>query len=332
MSLIPVFDGHNDTLRDLPRTGRSFFSRGAQGHVDLPRAREGGLAGGFCACFVTTAEGREAEVPQGEALALTIAMMANLFRLERESHGQVRVVRTAVDIDRCLEEGVFAALLHIEGAESIDPEFHALEVFYGAGLRSLGLVWSRSNIYGHGVPFRFPSSPDTGPGLTEAGKNLVRACNRLGIVVDLAHLNEQGFWDVAAISDKPLIATHSNAHSITATTRNLTDTQLDAIKDSDGMVGVNFATGFVRPDGRMEADTPLEMLADHFAYLAERLGIDRVGFGSDFDGATIPQAMGDCAGLQRMIDALRARGFDEPSLRKVAYENWLRVLRATWGA
>ncbi len=107
--------------------------------------------------------------------------------------------KSAADIRECLANGVIAALLHIEGAECIDRDMVALEVLHAAGLRSIGPVWSRSNIFGHGVPFRYPSSPDTGPGLTEAGKDLVKACNRLGMVVDLSHMNEKGFWDVAEI-------------------------------------------------------------------------------------------------------------------------------------
>ncbi len=104
----------------------------------------------------------------------------------------------------------------------------------------MALVWSRPTVFASGVPFKFPSTPDTGPGLTEAYRALVRACNRLGIMIDLSHLNEKGFWDVAALSQAPLVATHSNAHAICPSTRNLTDKQLDAIKEFDGMVGLNF--------------------------------------------------------------------------------------------
>jgi len=227
---------------------------------------------------------------------------------------------------------VLAAILHFEGAEAIDPELNALHVFYQAGLRSLGIVWSRPTAFGHGVPFAFPHSPDTGPGLTDAGKQLVRACNRLGIMIDLSHLNEQGFWDVARLSDAPLVATHSNAHALCASTRNLTDKQLDAIKESDGMVGLNFACGFLREDGANDADTPLEVMVRQIAYLAEQVVIDRVGFGSDFDGAKIPRELGDVVGMPKLIAALRAHGFDDAALRKIAYENWLRVLRKTWKA
>jgi len=256
--------------------------------------------------------------------------MARLFRLEAQSRGRLKVVRTVADLEECLRTGVLGAILHIEGAEAIDTDLDALEVFYQAGLRSLGPVWSRPNDFGHGVPFRFPASPDTGPGLSDAGRALVRECNRLGVLVDLSHLNERGFWDVASISTAPLVATHSGAHSICATTRNLTDKQLDAVKDSSGIVGLNFAVCFLRPDGANSPDTSLETMVRHLDYLVERLGIDHVGLGSDFDGATIPEPLGDVAGLPKLLDAMRASGYDERSLAKVAHENWLRVLRNTW--
>jgi len=347
---LPIFVGHNDTLLHLylPERGdgRSFFTRSDKGHIDLPRAREGGLGGGFFAVFVPsnpampdsglTITENGYEVRMAPALDLpyaqrvTIAVTAGLFRLEAESDGQVKVVRSTGELVTCLREGVLAAILHFEGAEAIDPELDALEVFYQAGLRSLGIVWSRPNAFAHGVPFKFPHSPDTGPGLTDAGKALVRACNRLGIMLDLSHLNERGFWDVTEISDAPLVATHSNAHTLSPSTRNLTDKQLDAIKESEGMVGLNFAVYDLRDDGHNDPDTPLDILVRHIDYLVEHLGIDCVGLGSDFDGTRIPQAIGDVTGLPKLIAALREHGYDVVSLRKLAFENWIRVLDRTW--
>jgi membrane dipeptidase len=145
-------------------------------------------------------------------------------------------------------------------------------------------------------------------------------------------MNEQGFWDVARLSDAPLVATHSNVHALCPSTRNLTDRQLDAIRDSDGMVGLNFAVGFLREDGKNDEDTPLELMVRHIDYLVERLGIDRVGLGSDFDGARMPRELGDAAGLPKLVAALRQRGYDDAALRKIAHENWVRVLRKTWRA
>jgi membrane dipeptidase len=347
----PVFDGHNDVLLHLylPERGRgrTFFERSDQGHIDLPRAREGGLGGGFFAVFVPP-ECREPTGPEpppdatsfalplpspldpAYAQNVAMALTAILFRLERESEGGLRVVRAETELAACLRMGVLAAVLHFEGADAIDPGLDALEVYHQAGLRSLGLVWSRPNAFATGVPFAFPSSPDTGPGLTDAGRELVRACNRLGIMLDLSHLNERGFWDVAALSDAPLVATHSNVHALCPCSRNLTDKQLDAIRESDGMVGLNFAVAFLREDGRRDPDTPIETMVRHVEYMVDRVGIERVGLGSDFDGAMIPREIGDVTGLPRLLDALRARGYDDEALTKLAHGNWLRVLSRTW--
>lgn len=352
---LPIFDGHNDVILSVYGAGghqpRSFFERSDRGHLDLPRCREGGFAGGFFAVYVPPdpAAGRpvlrpvsdgdqppalEATLPpaleHSYALRMATALTGTLFRLEEESGGELKIVRDLGELRTCLESGTMAAILHFEGAEAIDPQLNALEVFYRAGLRSLGLVWSRSNAFAEGVPFRFPSSPDTGPGLTAAGKELVRACNRLGILVDLSHLNERGFWDVAAITSAPLVATHSNAHALTPTPRNLLDRQLDAVRDSGGVVGVNFSVGFSRPDGKHEADVPLDVLVRHFAYLSDRMGVEHVAFGSDFDGTTVPEELGDATGLPRLVEALRRSGFGEDDLRKLAHDNWLRVLGQTW--
>jgi membrane dipeptidase len=258
-------------------------------------------------------------------------MASILIRIEREASGRVRICRTVEDIRHCMEAGVLAAVLHIEGAEAIDPAFETLDVLHQAGLRSLGPVWSRPNAFGHGVPFRCPSSPDTGPGLTDLGKELVRACNRLNILIDLSHLNERGFWDVAELSNAPLVATHSNAHALSPHSRNLTDRQLAAIGKTGGMVGVNFAVSFLRPDGRQDGDTPLGLVVDHIEHMLKHAGEDHVGFGSDFDGAMVPKELGNAAGLPLLVEAMRARGYRKALIDKLCTRNWLRVLERTWG-
>jgi membrane dipeptidase len=352
---IPIFDGHNDTLLAIHAAQfsngheRGFFTQSEFGHIDFPRARAGGMGGGFFAIFTPSPRTEDApmpgatdtatsyampvaaEVDQTVALKFTVELAANLFRLERESQGALKVVRNVQEMAQCLADGTFAMIFHIEGAEAIDTELNALETLYQAGLRSLGIVWSRPNAFASGVPFAFPSSPDTGPGLTEAGKRLVNACNELGILVDLSHLNEQGFWDVANLSTAPLVATHSGAHALCASARNLTDKQLDAVRASGGIVGVNFHVSFLRADGKRDgATTPLTEIVRHLDYMVERMGIDHVAFGSDFDGAVMPGDLRDVAGLPKLMDALIAAGYDEAALRQIAYGNWLRVLGETW--
>jgi len=354
---IPIFDDHNDVLLRLHRRASAdaiaaFLDGEEKGHLDLPKARKGGFAGGLFAIFVPSPKRKDrahGEPPSQEtgsvigsdpappavdvadAQRVVFAMAALLFRIERESQGRVRVCRNVGDIESCLAEDVLAAVLHIEGAEAIDANFELLDVLYAAGLRSLGPVWSRPNIFGHGVPFRCPSSPDTGPGLTDLGKALIGACNRLRILIDLSHLNERGFWDVAAISNAPLVATHSNAHAISPHSRNLTDRQLAAIGESGGLVGVNFATAFLRPDGRHDKDTPADLIIQHIEHMLAHAGEDRVGLGSDFDGAMIPAELGNAAGLQILVRAMRKRGFGKPLIEKLCFRNWIQVLGRTWG-
>ncbi len=347
---VPIFDGHNDVLLRLHRRSggdpvAAFLQGEEAGQLDLVKARAGGFAGGLFAIFVPPVRRKNgggapnsltaADAPAvdlAEAQRVTFAMAALLLRIERESQGRVRICRGTGDIEQCFADGTLAAVLHIEGAEAIDENFDVLNVLHAAGLRSLGPVWSRPNAFGHGVPFRCPSSPDIGPGLTDLGKALVAECNRLRIMIDLSHLNEKGFWDVAALTDAPLVATHSNAHAISPHSRNLTDKQLAAICESGGMVGVNYAASFLRPDGKQDKDTSLNLIVDHVAYLLEHLGEDGVGLGSDFDGATIPAELGSAAGLQILVEKMRERQFGQALIEKVCFRNWMGVLGRTWQA
>jgi membrane dipeptidase len=325
----PVFDGHNDVLT-TPDHAR-FPTGRRRGHLDLPRMRAGGIRGGIFSVF-TPSRGswrNPRPVSQGRAAAHASAVAGRLIALERRGH--LRIGRAIEDLDEALaDDGPPLAILHFEGAEAIDPALDALELWRAAGLRSLGPVWSRPNAFGSGVPFLAPSSPDTGPGLTQAGRALIERCAELGIMVDLSHLNEAGFWDVARIAPGPLVASHSAAHRLCESSRNLTDAQLDAIGASDGLVGIVFACAFLREDFAEDPDTPIELIAAHARYVADRIGAEHVALGSDFDGTLIPDAVGNAAGLPRVLDALSAAGFGGRELAAIAHENWRRVLAAWW--
>ncbi|MFN0116329.1 MAG: dipeptidase [Paracoccaceae bacterium] len=350
--MIPVFDGHNDILSRMAEKGadRAAIWSGAtgKGHLDLPRMKAGGFAGGFFAIYIESQDMHDldaieasmdsgdyrlplpAEIPFATALPAASRMLSDLAWMEAQ--GGLRIVRSAAAIRDCLASGDIAAILHLEGAEAIDPDLAALPLWHAAGLRSLGPVWSRPTAFGHGVPFAFPASPDTGPGLTEAGKRLVRACNDLRILLDASHLNQKGFFDLAAISGAPVVATHSNAHALCPTSRNLTDAQLEVIAATKGMVGINFATVFLNPDGRKTGANGLDPLLRHLDRLLAKVGEDGVGFGSDFDGATVPAEIGDVAGLPRLLAAIEGHGFGRALVEKIAWRNWVSVLERTWGA
>jgi membrane dipeptidase len=321
---------------------KSGFEGKERGHIDMARAKAGGLVGGLCAIYVTSGHldfGKPDQnghystplakpLERQPSLDIALDMAAIAFRIERA--GGWSICRSSADIARAMAAKKFAAVLHMEGCEAIDADLAALDVFHAAGLRSLGPVWSRNNVFGHGVPFNYPGDPDTGPGLTDAGKALVKECNRLGILVDLSHITEKGFWDVAETSDQPLVASHSNVHAIAPIPRNLTDRQLDAIRERNGLVGFNFAVSMLRPDGGENADMPLAAMIRHVDYLVEKLGIDGVAIGSDFDGATVPTEIGDAAGLQNLIAGLQNAGYGDDDLAKICRGNWLRVLASAW--
>ncbi len=341
---LPIFDGHNDTLLRLEMARRdgapiSFVEGHPSLQIDLQKAQKGHLAGGLFAMFVppilSDAEkndpvARQKQIGAADAVDWTLGMIAEANRLERTSAGKVRICRSTSDIRQAMADEALALVLHIEGAEAIGPDFNALETFYAAGLRSIGPVWSRDNIFGSGVPFDFPGSPDYGPGLTDLGKELVRRCNQLGVMIDMSHLNEKGFWDIQNLSEKPLVASHSNVHKLSQSRRNLTDRQLDAIAESKGLVGLNYAVGFLRADGqKVSHDVTLDLMIDHLAYLVEKLGEDGVGLGSDYDGAMVPDVVSDVSLNQKLIDHMRARGFGEALVEKIAYKNWLNLLERT---
>lgn len=344
-----IFDGHNDTLLRLwqldDHRGKRFLEGDDGGHIDLPRARRGGLSAAFFAIFPPASKGFHVDKSDGAvcdeppigpvdscwARVATFEMAAILLRMCAKRPDAIRLCRTVDEIKLAEEAGAIAAIMHIEGAEAIGEELGELEVLYAVGLRSIGPVWSRPNIFGHGVPFRFPADPEQGPGLTEAGRALVRRCNELGILVDLSHMNAEGFRDIAEISTKPLVATHSNVHALSNSSRNLMDWQLDAIRNSGGVVGLNYAVPFIREDGRQTADTPLTTMIRHLDYLVDKLGEDGVALGSDFDGALVPAEIGDVSGVPALVGAMRQAGYGEQLVDKICQLNWKSVLRRTIG-
>ena len=342
-----AFDGHNDTLlrlemKECSRNSDEFFNGNDFCHIDYPKARKGAFAGGFFAMYTPSRleaaanntydpddPANFAPVSQTDAFRFTSRMMARALRMEQAGPDKVMIVRTAKDLQTARQQEKIAMLLHIEGAEAIDTDFNSLEILHAAGLRSIGPVWSRDNAFAHGVPMAFGRSPDTGPGLTGPGRELVRLCNRKKIMIDLSHINERGFWDVAKLSDAPLVATHSNAFAICPNSRNLTDAQLAAIAASGGVAGLNFHVAFLREDGAHDRETSLDTIVRHAAHMIEKMGEDCVTLGSDFDGCQVPYEIGDVSGLGKLARAFEQAQFGEQLIRKIFIENWFNLLYRT---
>lgn len=335
-----IFDGHNDLLLNLWLHHRqdpaaAFFTGIERGHLDYPRMQQGGFSGGLFALFVPPPEYIARMAPQyasqpWEPVAILWQQLAILKQLIAQSAGRARLCLSAADIERCRQDKVLAMVAHIEGAGGFDGAGRDLEEFYAAGVRSIGPFWNMANRFGVGVNGAFPGSPDSGPGLTAEGIALIKQANALKMQIDVSHMNEKAFWDTAHHSSSPLVATHSNVHALCPQPRNLTDKQLLAIHANGGVVGVNFGNAFLRADGKRDGATPLSTIVRHIDYLINIMGEDCVALGSDFDGITLPDELGDVSGLPKLINTLRDSGHDQLVLDKLLWGNWQRVLKNVW--
>jgi len=330
---LPVFDGHNDLLYQLWKAqdwkGTAFFNKDQDSlSVTLEKAKKGGFVGGLFAVFAPSGSSLEktSGLDQKTAYQHAIQMMEIARNLAENHSDKVVLAKNIKDITSAQDTGKIAVMLHIEGAEAIGRELAELEFFYDKGVRSIGPLWSRPNIFGEGVSFDFPASPDQGSGLSDTGKALIKACDQLGIMVDVSHLNEAGFWDIAKISSQPLTATHSNAYALCPSPRNLTDRQLDAIAETGGLVGVCFASAYMRAVGTRNPDTGLDLILRQMDYLISRLGEGHVALGSDFDGAVLPSGLKDCTQLPCLIQAMAENGFGQELMKKLSFDNWIRRL------
>jgi len=333
-----VIDGHEDFLRQMRRRAkqatdgrtpppkRDFLIESSEGHVDAPRARRGGIGAAFASIFLND------EQAGADAIGFAMRELDDLFRLSDRSEGHVRIIRTVPELELCLGDDAFGTIVHFEGADPIGPDLTELRVFYEAGLRSLGIVWSRSTIFGHGVAIsddgasRLPYE-----GLTEVGRQLVRECNQMGILVDVSHLNVPGFWDLVEVCEKPFVATHSNALAVAGHPRNLNDDQLRALAEHDGCAGLNFYTGFLRPDRAQNPDTSLDQMLAHIDHIKRRVGARHVAIGSDYDGASpLPADADDASKLPALLHALETHGYTDAEIEGICQGNFLRVLRQVW--
>ncbi len=228
---------------------------------------------------------------------------------------------TAEDVEKAKKEDKVAGVIGLEGAESVEGDLSLLRMFYRLGVRLLTVAWSRRNRAADGV-----YETRTGGGLTNFGLQLVKECNRLGIMVDVSHLSPAGVRDVLEVSSAPVIASHSNAHALCPHPRNLTDEQLVAVARKGGVIGVTFVPAFISEE-RQEAS--LEKLLDHIDHIVHIAGIDHVGLGSDFDGFPPPPPTGleDVTCLPAITAGLVERGYSEDNVRKVLGGNLLRVFR-----
>lgn len=324
-----VVDTHCDTLKclmpafTLPRNSqwddRSDVGMGTRsdlGHIDIPRLREGGVD---CQVFAISSV-RDRTRPY----ALRTAMeMIDIFYRECEKHKDaIEPVTTHGGIMKAETEGKVAAMLSIEGADVIEGKIGMLRVFHRLGVRMVGLVHSLRNELADGV-----ADDRTKGGLSELGIQAVEELNRLGVLIDVSHLSDVGFWDLMDVAKGPVMASHSNSRSVCHHPRNMTDEMIEAMADRGGVMGMNFAPSFVHP-----TQATVQGIVDHIDHIVDLVSPDHVGLGSDFDGIPYtPVGLEDVTRMPNITAELVERGYVEEDVRKILGENHLRLIKEVIG-
>ena len=332
----PVIDGHSDRPTDLARR-REAGATGVFGAVHREPLCQGGVAAELAALYFDTPE---------RGPAVTVAALNALDALHQEVAEQpdaLTIAGSAADIEAAFAAGRYAMLPGLEGGSPLNGQLGLLRIFHRLGLRWLGFTWNYRNELADGC-----SEAATG-GLSRFGLDVVKACNDLGILLDISHLAEAGVAQLLAAASGPVIASHANARALTPHVRNLTDRHLDAIARSGGTVGVVFFAQFVHPDPNTATT---DHLLDHVDYLKQRIGIDHIAVGPDFtdymmDRYTARQNLGAAgiyhpafhcaAGLDTAAEfhnltvGLLSRGYTEAEIAAILGGNLLRVLKAVVG-
>lgn len=307
-----IADAHADTLWATPREKRLWYERSDRGHTDLPRLIEAGVGLQVLALFSD---------PAFRHIGFTVKALDMLHAFNK---GLQRVRRTGVPVDvvresndLTLTEKGLGIILSIEGGEALGGNIGVLHAMFHLGIRAVGLVWNEKNEIGQGA-----GHGSGGKGLTAFGIEVVQTMEQLGMLVDVSHLNDPGFADVIAHSNKPFYASHSNARSLCNVPRNLTDDQIRAIASRGGLIGINFHSPFLRKSGRANVD---DVIA-HIDYIASLVGIDYVCLGTDFDGIPVaPVGLEDVTRLPFLSTKLRQVGYAPDDVKKVMGQNLLRL-------
>jgi len=321
-----VLDLHADTAKLMDKLGYDLAARHERpmpraanliGHVDLPRMRDGGLAGQFFSFWT-------APYPE-RGCARSVADQLDAIDEAIAKHPtELSWTRTGTEVRAAKAAGKIAALGGIEGGQALEGRLEAIEPFSRRGVRYLGLLHFSANAIGRPAKGR---GADTAEGLTGFGRDVVRECERTGVIVDLAHINRRGYFDALELATQPPMVSHTGVLGVHPHWRNIDDDQLRAVADKGGCVGVIFARRYL-------GSASIDAVVDHLLHIIDIAGDDLPALGSDFDGFVVPpEGLEDIAALPNLTVALSRRGVAPRVLEKILGGNVLRVLDAVpaWG-
>ncbi len=356
-----VLDTHADTTQQMIYEAFDLEARASQGHVDIPRMREGGLDAVFFSIWMPG-------TLSGPDVVKRSLRQIDAVREQVRRHPQdLLLATTAADVRKAQQQGKIAALMGMEGGHMIDDDLGVLRMYAELGVRYLTLTHFQNNHWADSST----DSPEHN-GLTDFGKDVVRELNRLGVMVDISHVADKTFYDALEISKAPLMASHSSCRSISDHPRNMSDDMIRALASKGGVIQINYEITFLSQEARdakaaqgkrvekidqelrtlCGENTACEMregekrdreamergdlpqvswqkIIEHIDHVVKLVGPDHVGLGSDFDGASMPLGMDDVSKLPRLTEALLAKGYREEDIEKILGGNLLRVMEAT---
>ncbi|MFZ3102728.1 MAG: dipeptidase [Desulfitobacteriaceae bacterium] len=313
MEAIWVVDGHCDSLGDYLMAKRTLKDPNEGGHWDLLRAKEGNVALQFMAAFI------ESEYKPDRATVRGFQLIEAARRLINENTARVFLISNKADLVQLPDKHKVGLLLSVEGGEILGDSVVMLDTIFQLGIRALGLTWNQRNALGDGV------GESQNKGLTSFGQRVIRRMNELGMLIDVSHLNEPGFWDVLELSQYSIVASHSCAKALCSHPRNLTDQQLKSLAANGGVVGVNFNPTFLTHT----LPAKREDVVRHISHIAEVAGVEAVGLGSDFDGIPdVPELLADATQFPGLAQDLIKAGFSKGEIEQIFHKNFMRLLKS----
>lgn len=307
-----ILDAHCDTITKIMEENEGLYDNNC--HLDIKRLKESESHVQFFAAFI------DPEFCQAYAMKRAVQIIDRLYQEIEINKDAITLCLNYNDIEKTLNAGKTAAILSIEGGDALQGELSALRIFYRLGVRSICLTWNHRNEIADGV-----SDGISGGGLTPFGRKVIKEMNSLGMIVDVSHLSEKGFWDVIEVSEKPIIASHSNAKKICSHKRNLTDEQIIALKDKGGVMGINLYPEFLEDSGKASLVDIIKNI-EHISALA---GIECIGLGADLDGVEcLPDGINGVEDVYKIFNELRKMNYSEEQIEAIAAKNFLRVIKA----
>lgn len=319
----PYIDMHCDTLLRTYREDPERLYDGKDGMQGIKLMKEAGQMCQFFAVFFPPRQ-EEQDPPLPATDEEFFSRLSETLKEQVTLHSDmIAMASNAQEIQENWEKGLASAFLTMEDGRMVNGKMERLKELYDTGVRAIALTWNYANCFG------FPNSRDPeimNKGLTDFGIEAIGEMNRLGIMVDVSHLSDGGFYDVAKYSSKPFLATHSNCRALTDHPRNLTDDMIRVLADKGGVSGLNFCAGFVSPEGA-RPESKIEYLVNHALHMIQVGGEDCIGIGTDFDGIEGPLEVSNPTEMEKLFDALHKKGLTPRQLEKMAYGNVLRVIR-----